>query len=69
VNEFIEIRGARKNNLRDVSGSGERRLDRRPGPDGGTRGGEVVFGTPAQLRDAQDSLTGEYLRRSERVAA
>ena len=40
------------------------------GPDGGSRGGEIVFtGTPAQLRDAQDSLTGEYLRRNERVAA
>ena len=40
------------------------------GPDGGSRGGEIVFtGTPAQLRDAPDSLTGEYLRRHERVAA
>ena len=40
------------------------------GPEGGTRGGEIVFtGTPAQLRDAQNSLTGEYLRRTERVAA
>jgi excinuclease UvrABC ATPase subunit len=40
------------------------------GPDGGNRGGEVVFtGTPAQLRDGSASLTGEYLRRTERVAA
>jgi excinuclease UvrABC ATPase subunit len=40
------------------------------GPDGGSRGGEVVFtGTPTQLRDAPNSLTAEYLRRTERVAA
>ena len=32
------------------------------GPEGGTRGGEVVFeGTPAQLAKAKRSLTGKYL--------
>jgi excinuclease UvrABC ATPase subunit len=40
------------------------------GPEGGTRGGEVVFtGTPRQLLQAPGSLTGEYLRRAESVAA
>jgi excinuclease UvrABC ATPase subunit len=40
------------------------------GPEGGTRGGELVFsGTPNQLLDAEGSLTGEYLRRGTRVAA
>jgi excinuclease ABC A subunit len=34
------------------------------GPEGGTRGGEVVFeGTPRQLLDAEGSYTAEYLRR------
>jgi excinuclease UvrABC ATPase subunit len=34
------------------------------GPEGGDRGGTVVFqGTPAQLLSARGSLTGEYLRR------
>jgi excinuclease UvrABC ATPase subunit len=33
------------------------------GPDGGTRGGQVVFeGTPQQLRDAPHSITGQFLR-------
>jgi excinuclease UvrABC ATPase subunit len=40
------------------------------GPEGGTRGGEVVFtGTPNDLLRAPGSLTGEYLRRAESVAA
>jgi excinuclease UvrABC ATPase subunit len=40
------------------------------GPDGGTRGGEIVFtGTPTELLKAQKSLTGDYLRRGEEVAA
>ncbi len=40
------------------------------GPEGGTRGGELVFtGTPSQLLDAERSLTGQYLRRGARVAA
>jgi excinuclease UvrABC ATPase subunit len=33
------------------------------GPDGGTRGGQVVFeGTPAALRDDARSITGRFLR-------
>jgi len=40
------------------------------GPEGGTRGGQLVFtGTPAELLGAEQSLTGEYLRRNARVAA
>ena len=40
------------------------------GPEGGSRGGRIMFeGTPTQLLEAQDSLTGEYLRRMERVTA
>jgi excinuclease ABC A subunit len=40
------------------------------GPEGGSRGGEIVFtGTPVDLLKAERSLTGEYLRRGERVAA
>jgi excinuclease ABC A subunit len=40
------------------------------GPEGGTRGGEIVFtGTPAELREAEGSLTGQYLRREEPAAA
>jgi excinuclease UvrABC ATPase subunit len=34
------------------------------GPEGGSKGGHVMFeGTPAQLLEAPESLTGEYLRR------
>lgn len=33
------------------------------GPDGGTKGGQVVFeGTPAQIVHAEQSITGKYLR-------
>jgi excinuclease UvrABC ATPase subunit len=40
------------------------------GPEGGTRGGEIVFtGTPSELVHATGSLTGEYLRRGQAVAA
>jgi excinuclease UvrABC ATPase subunit len=40
------------------------------GPEGGSRGGMIVFeGTPTQLLDAKDSLTGQYLRRTESVTA
>ena len=40
------------------------------GPEGGTRGGEIVFtGTPAELLRAEGSLTGQYLRREAPVAA
>jgi excinuclease UvrABC ATPase subunit len=40
------------------------------GPEGGSRGGEIVFtGTPRELLGARASLTGEYLRRAESVAA
>ncbi len=40
------------------------------GPEGGTRGGEIVFtGTPAELLLADRSLTGQYLRREEPAAA
>jgi excinuclease UvrABC ATPase subunit len=34
------------------------------GPDGGKHGGQIVFtGTPAQLAEAEGTLTGAYLRR------
>jgi excinuclease ABC A subunit len=40
------------------------------GPEGGSRGGQVVFtGTPTELLDAPGSLTGEYLRGREPAAA
>jgi excinuclease UvrABC ATPase subunit len=40
------------------------------GPEGGSRGGQVVFaGTPTDLLDAPGSLTGDYLRRGSPVAA
>ena len=40
------------------------------GPEGGTRGGEIVFtGTPAELLGAERSLTGQYLRKEEPAAA
>jgi excinuclease UvrABC ATPase subunit len=40
------------------------------GPEGGTRGGEIVFtGTPMDLLEAPGSLTGRYLRRDVPVAA
>ncbi|HET9456100.1 MAG TPA: excinuclease ABC subunit UvrA [Candidatus Limnocylindrales bacterium] len=40
------------------------------GPEGGTKGGRLIFsGTPADLLRAPDSLTAEYLRRAESVAA
>jgi excinuclease UvrABC ATPase subunit len=40
------------------------------GPDGGSKGGHLVFtGTPTELLDSKDSLTGEYLRRSAASAA
>lgn len=33
------------------------------GPDGGTRGGEVVLeGTPAALREAAHAITGQFLK-------
>lgn len=36
------------------------------GPEGGHRGGQVVFeGTPVQLAAAEHSITGEYLRKTE----
>jgi excinuclease UvrABC ATPase subunit len=35
------------------------------GPEGGNKGGRVIFeGTPEQLVNAKNSLTGEYLRKS-----
>ena len=40
------------------------------GPEGGTKGGQIVFtGTPTDLTKADGSLTGEYLRGGDRVAA
>ena len=40
------------------------------GPEGGSRGGQVVFtGTPTELLDAPGSLTGQYLRGRETAAA
>ncbi len=40
------------------------------GPEGGTKGGQIVFeGTPSELLDAQDSLTGLYLRGAQTIAA
>ncbi len=35
------------------------------GPDGGDKGGEIVFvGTPDKIRDYKRSITGQYLRRA-----
>lgn len=32
------------------------------GPDGGTKGGEIIFeGTPSQLRECEESLTAKYI--------
>ena len=40
------------------------------GPEGGTKGGRLIFsGTPADLLRASGSLTAEYLRQAESVAA
>jgi excinuclease UvrABC ATPase subunit len=40
------------------------------GPEGGSRGGQVVFtGTPTDLLEAPGSLTADYLRRTSTVAA
>jgi excinuclease UvrABC ATPase subunit len=40
------------------------------GPEGGSKGGHLMFtGTPTQLLDAADSLTGDYLRRSQPATA
>jgi excinuclease UvrABC ATPase subunit len=40
------------------------------GPEGGSKGGQVVFqGTPADLLNAPDSLTGRYLQLGSRAAA
>ncbi len=40
------------------------------GPEGGTKGGEIVFtGTPSDLIRGTGSLTGDYLRRGQAVAA
>jgi len=40
------------------------------GPEGGKNGGEIVFtGTPERLLTAKGSLTGEYLRRYQSMAA
>ena len=34
------------------------------GPDGGTKGGEVVFkGTPKQMIERADTITAKYLRK------
>ena len=40
------------------------------GPEGGTKGGQILFtGTPTDILDAKHSLTGQYLRGGEEVAA
>jgi excinuclease UvrABC ATPase subunit len=40
------------------------------GPEGGSRGGELVFtGTPTGLLDEARSLTGQFLRQTASVAA
>lgn len=34
------------------------------GPDGGTKGGEIVFsGTPKEMYDNADTITAKYLRK------
>lgn len=39
------------------------------GPEGGARGGNVIFeGTPRELLNEENSLTGEYLRQNNRTA-
>jgi len=40
------------------------------GPEGGTKGGRLVFsGTPIELLDIEESLTGQYLRRGAAAVA
>lgn len=35
------------------------------GPDGGTKGGEIVFtGTPKEMYEKADTITAKYLRKS-----
>ena len=35
------------------------------GPDGGTRGGEIVFtGTPKEMVECGETITAKYLRKS-----
>ena len=35
------------------------------GPDGGTKGGEVVFtGTPIEMINSANTITAQYLRKS-----
>ena len=34
------------------------------GPDGGTKGGEIVFsGTPKEMYETADTITAKYLRK------
>ena len=36
------------------------------GPDGGTKGGEIVFsGTPQEMYENADTITAKYLRKDE----
>ena len=38
------------------------------GPDGGSKGGQVVFeGTPSQIIQAEQSITGQYLRQAAAI--
>ncbi|WP_019537182.1 ATP-binding cassette domain-containing protein [Paenibacillus ginsengihumi] len=47
----------------DVIGQADWIIDM--GPDGGSKGGQVVFeGTPAQIIHAEQSITGKYLRKA-----
>jgi excinuclease ABC subunit A len=40
------------------------------GPEGGTKGGRLVFsGTPMGLLEVEESMTGEYLRRGAAAVA
>jgi excinuclease UvrABC ATPase subunit len=52
----------------DVIGQADWVIDM--GPEGGSKGGEVIFsGPPAALCEAPGSLTGEYLARGRRLGA
>ena len=61
----IVIRGARENNLKNVSLDIPRNKLVVMGPEGGDGGGTVVTaGTPEQVAQVEQSWTGQYLRKA-----
>ena len=63
--EPIKIRGLKQNNLKNVSLDIPKNKIIDVGPDGGTKGGEIVFtGTPKEMYEKADTITAKYLRKS-----